>query len=64
MRSCRSLGKPVRQIREPSEGFRLKHSYYIFASFVKDKVSIGVWVYLWAFYFDAGYRKLGAGALE
>ena len=24
---------------------------YIFASFVKDKVSIGVWVYLWAFYF-------------
>ena len=24
---------------------------YIFASFVKDKVSIGVWTYLWAFYF-------------
>ena len=24
---------------------------YIFASFVKDKVSIGVWIYLWAFYF-------------
>ena len=24
---------------------------YILASFVKDKVSIGVWVYLWAFYF-------------
>ena len=23
---------------------------YILASFVKDKVSIGVWVYLWAFY--------------
>ena len=23
----------------------------IFASFVKDKVSIGVWIYLWAFYF-------------
>ena len=22
---------------------------YIFASFVKDKVSIGVWIYLWAF---------------
>ena len=26
---------------------------YILASFVKDKVSIGVWVYLWAFYFVA-----------
>ena len=24
---------------------------YIFASFVKDKVSIGVWIYLWAFDF-------------
>ena len=24
---------------------------YIPASFVKDKVSIGVWIYLWAFYF-------------
>ena len=24
---------------------------YILASFVKDKVSIGVWVYLWALYF-------------
>ena len=23
---------------------------YILASFLKDKVSIGVWVYLWAFY--------------
>jgi len=23
----------------------------ILASFVKDKVSIGVWIYLWAFYF-------------
>ena len=26
---------------------------YILASFVKDKVSIGVWIYLWAFYFVA-----------
>ena len=26
---------------------------YIFASFVKDKVSIGAWIYLWAFYFVA-----------
>ena len=24
---------------------------YILASFVKDKMSIGVWNYLWAFYF-------------
>ena len=24
---------------------------YILASFVKDKVSIDVWIYLWAFYF-------------
>ena len=24
---------------------------YILASFVKNKVSIGAWVYLWAFYF-------------
>ena len=24
---------------------------YILAYFVKDKVSIGVWIYLWAFYF-------------
>ena len=24
---------------------------YILASFVKDNVSIGVWIYLWAFYF-------------
>ena len=23
----------------------------IFASFVEDKLSIGVWIYLWAFYF-------------
>ena len=25
--------------------------WYILASFVKDKVSIGAWVYHWAFYF-------------
>ena len=24
---------------------------YILDSFVKEKVSIGVWIYLWAFYF-------------
>ena len=26
-------------------------SLYILSSFVKDKVSIGVWIYLWALYF-------------
>ena len=30
---------------------RLFSPLYILASFVKDKVSIGAWVYLWAFYF-------------
>ena len=25
--------------------------FYILASFVKDKVSMGVWIYLWVFYF-------------
>ena len=33
----------------------LKRLYFLyckfFASFVKDKVSIGTWIYLWAFYF-------------
>ena len=28
MHSCRSLGKLVRQVRELSEGFGFKHSYY------------------------------------
>ena len=33
--------------------FSQHHFYplYILASFVKDKVSIGVWIYLWALYF-------------
>ena len=30
---------------------RLSSPLCMLASFVKDKVSIGVWVYLWAFYF-------------
>ena len=30
---------------------RLSSPLYILASFVKDKVSIGAWIYLWAFYF-------------
>ena len=30
---------------------RLSSPLYIPASFVKDKVSIGAWIYLWAFYF-------------
>src|SRR5574341_653077 len=29
----------------------LIHCMYILASFVKDKVSICAWIYLWAFYF-------------
>ena len=28
MHNCRSPGKPVRQVREPSEGLGFKHSYY------------------------------------
>ena len=27
-----------------------QHHLYILASFVKDKVTIGLWIYLWAFY--------------
>ena len=30
---------------------RLSLPLYILASFVEDKVSIGVWIYLWSFYF-------------
>ena len=30
---------------------RLSFLYCILASFVEDKVSIAVWIYLWAFYF-------------
>ena len=30
---------------------KIVFSLYILASFVKDKVSIGAWIYLWAFYF-------------
>ena len=30
---------------------RLSSPFYILASFVKDKVFIGAWIYLWAFYF-------------
>ena len=29
MRSCKSLDKPAKQTREPSEGFELKHSYHV-----------------------------------
>ena len=29
MRSCKGPDKPVRQVREPSEGFELRHSFYI-----------------------------------
>ena len=30
---------------------RLSYPLYILACFVKDKVFIGAWIYLWAFYF-------------
>ena len=30
---------------------RLSFLHFIFASFVKDKVSISAWIYLWALYF-------------
>ena len=29
MCSCKSPGKPVRQVREPSEGFELRHPFYM-----------------------------------
>ena len=29
MHSCKSPGKPVRQVREPSKGFELRHSFYM-----------------------------------
>ena len=29
MRSCKNLGKPVRQVREPSKGSDLRHSFYM-----------------------------------
>ena len=27
--SCKNPGKPVRQFRDPSEGFELRHSFYM-----------------------------------
>ena len=41
----RSLGQ-----KDPVEKGMATH-FSILASFVKDKVSIAVWIYLWAFYF-------------
>ena len=29
MHSCKNLGKPVRQVREPSEGSELRNSFYM-----------------------------------
>ena len=29
MRSCKNPGKLVREVREPSEGFELRHSFYM-----------------------------------
>jgi len=31
--------------------YTTQNNLYILASFVKDKVSIGAWIYLWAFCF-------------
>ena len=31
-------------------GLKGANALYILASFVEDKVSIGLWIYLWAFY--------------
>ena len=38
---------------------------YILVSFVEDKVSIGAWIYLWAFYFVPliSYSFFGAGII-
>ena len=41
--SCRCMAKTTTKL--------LSTPLYILASFVKDKVSICVWIYLWAFYF-------------
>ena len=39
------------QITFHDKGFELTNPSYILASFIKDKVSIGAWIYPWAFYF-------------
>ena len=53
VRKCSSfiLLQVVDQFSQPLVKEIVFSPLYILASFVKDKVSIGVWIYLWAFYF-------------
>ena len=53
VRKCSSfiLSQEVDQFSQHHLLKRFSSPLCTFASFVKDKVSIGVWVYLWAFYF-------------
>ena len=53
VRKCSSfiLLQVVDQISQPLVKEIVFNPFYILASFVKDKVSICVWIYLWAFYF-------------
>ena len=46
-----SLTAQTRMPRYPSWGRVVFSPLYILASFFKDKLSIGAWTYLWAFYF-------------
>ena len=53
IRTCSSfiLLQVVDQLSQHHLLKRLSFFHCIWASFVKDKVSIGMWIYLWAFYF-------------
>ena len=53
VRKCSSfiLSQVVDQFSQHHLLKRLSFLHCILASFIKDKVSIGVWIYLWAFYF-------------
>ena len=53
VRKCSSF-IPLQVVDQFSQQHLLKmlsFPLYILASFVKDKVAIGAWIYLWAFYF-------------
>ena len=53
VRKCSSF-IPLHVIDQFSHTYSMETIFsplYILASSVKDKVSIGVWIYLWAFYF-------------
>ena len=49
VRKCSSF--ILLQVVDQFSQHHLFNPLYILASFVKDKVSICVWIYLWAFYF-------------